>query len=74
MMRRPIREIDTSRVKRFIIKVEGLALEEFEEIELPALPRAGEPIETRYGTCLIVSAEMFDEGNRYAGEIVCRLP
>ena len=74
MMRGPSGEIDTSRVQHFIVKVEGLALEEVEEIELPVLPSAGEPIETRYGTCLIVRAEMFDEENRYAGEIVCRLP
>jgi hypothetical protein len=61
-------------MRRFIIVVEGLPLEEFEEIELPHLPVQGEPIETRYGTCVVTQTEAAEEGSQYAGRIVCRMP
>jgi hypothetical protein len=61
-------------VKRFIVTVEGLPLEEFEEIELPQLPVQGEPIETRYGTCIVTRTEDPEEGSQYQGRIVCRAP
>ena len=61
-------------MQRFIVTVEGLPLEELEEIELPQLPAAGEPIETRYGTCIVTRTEAAAEGSQYAGRIVCRMP
>jgi hypothetical protein len=61
-------------VRRFIITVEGLPLEEFEEIELPGFPAEGEPIETRYGTCVVTATEPTTDGSQYAGRIVCRFP
>jgi hypothetical protein len=61
-------------LKHFIVKVEGLALEELEEVELPVPPAEGEPIETRYGTCVILRTELFEGDARYDGQIVCRLP
>jgi hypothetical protein len=61
-------------LERFIVKIEGAAFEDVDEIELPRLPQEGEPIETRLGTCLIVRTKSFDGGSAYAGEIVCRLP
>jgi hypothetical protein len=61
-------------VQRFVITVEGLPLEEFEEIELPRLPSVGEPIETRYGTCVVTRTEDASDGSQYDGRIVCRTP
>ena len=61
-------------MQRFIVKIEGVSFEDVDEIELPRLPQEGEPIETRLGTCLIVSTEPYDSGSAYGGEIVCRLP
>ena len=61
-------------MQRFIVKIEGVAFEDVDEIELPRLPQEGEPIETRLGTCLIVRTESYDGGSVYGGEIVCRLP
>jgi hypothetical protein len=61
-------------VKRFIVTVEGLPLDEVEEIELPQLPAPGEPIETRYGTCTVTRTESSEEGSQYEGRIVCRAP
>ena len=59
---------------RFIVKIEGPNLEDIEEVELPKLPAEGDPIETRYGTCLIVQTESFDNAGQFSGQIVCRLP
>jgi hypothetical protein len=61
-------------LQRFILKVEGPNLEDSEEVELPQLPVVGEPIETRYGTCLIVETQSFDDDSAFAGQIICRLP
>lgn len=63
-----------SPLQRFIVVVEGLPLDEFEEIELPQLPDEGEPIETRYGTCVVTGTEPAAEGAQHAGKIVCRMP
>jgi hypothetical protein len=63
-----------SPLQRFIVTVEGLPLEEVEEIELPQLPAEGEPIETRYGTCIITRTESAADGSQYAGRIFCRMP
>lgn len=60
-------------MKRFILTVEGPNLQDSQEVELPQLPVVGQPIETRYGTCLIVETKSFDEG-QFAGQIICRLP
>jgi hypothetical protein len=62
-------------MQRFILTVEGLPLEEFEEIELPRPPAQGEPIETRYGTCIVTRTEEAGaDGSQYDGRIVCRMP
>jgi hypothetical protein len=61
-------------VHRFIVTVEGLPLDEFEEIELPRPPTQGEPIETRYGTCIVTRTEPAEEGSQYYGRIICRAP
>jgi len=59
---------------RYIVAVEGLPLEEFEEIELPALPSEGEPIETKYGTCVVTGTEVAADGSQYDGRIICTFP
>jgi hypothetical protein len=38
------------------------------------LPREGDAIETRYGTCIVTQAEPSPDAGQYAGKIVCRLP
>jgi hypothetical protein len=62
-------------LKRFIMTVEGPNLNDVSEIELPALPSEGEPIETRFGTCVVSSIDdrRSDDGV-YQGSIVCRMP
>jgi hypothetical protein len=61
-------------VERFTVTIEGPNWQDVEQVELPALPAEGEPIETKYGTCLVTGAEPSPEPGRFAGKIVCRLP
>jgi hypothetical protein len=61
-------------LRRFILTVEGPNLEDLEEIELPSLPQEGDPIETRFGTCVVVRTEAVGDGSRHDGRIVCRMP
>jgi hypothetical protein len=62
-------------LQRFIMTVEGPNLQDVSEIELLALPNEGEPIETRFGTCIVSSVEdrPTDDGV-YRGKIVARMP
>ena len=60
-------------VHRFTVTIEASNWEDVQEIELPQLPREGDAIETRYGTCIVTRAESLSEG-LYAGKIVCRFP
>ena len=59
---------------RFVVAVEGLALEEIEEIELPRLPVEGDTVSTNYGMCIVTRTEPVAEGSEFEGRIVCRLP
>jgi hypothetical protein len=61
-------------VKHYVITIEGPNFEDLEEIELPALPTAGDPVDTKYGTCIVSSTEELADNPRYDGKIVCRLP
>jgi hypothetical protein len=63
-----------SPVQRFTITIEAPNWKDFQEVELPQLPREGDAIETRYGTCIVTHSEPSPEGGQYAGTIVCRLP
>jgi hypothetical protein len=56
------------------VTIEGSGWEDFEELELPRLPGEGEPLETKYGTCLVTQSEVLPQGGHYDGKIVCRLP
>jgi hypothetical protein len=60
-------------VQRFILTIEGSNLEDVEEIELPRFPLAGEPVETRLGTCVVTRTEPLAGETPYAGRIVCRM-
>jgi hypothetical protein len=61
-------------VRRFTITIEGSNWKDVQEVELPELPREGDTIETRYGTCIVTRAELLSDGGQYAGKIVCRFP
>jgi hypothetical protein len=56
-----------------MIDMEGAGVD-VGEIELPRLPNDGDPIETKYGTCLVTSTKDEPERAPLAGTIVCRLP
>ena len=62
------------RVQRFIITIEGPNWTDSDEAELLQLPREGEPIETKLGTCTVTSSELKPDLGQYAGKIVCRYP
>jgi hypothetical protein len=61
-------------VRRFMVTIEGSNWEDVVDVELPELPREGDTIETKYGTCIVTHAELLSDGGQYAGKIVCRLP
>ncbi len=60
-------------MQRFIIAVEGPNLNDLEEIELLGPPSKGDPIETRYGTCVVTATEELPGNATYAGRIVVKL-
>jgi hypothetical protein len=64
---------DHGLIQRFIITIEGPGWSDFEEIELPRLPRAGEPVSTKFGTLLVERTEP-TPNEEYGGKIVCRMP
>jgi hypothetical protein len=61
-------------VQRFTVIIQGPSWEDVEEVELPQLPQEGETLETKYGTCLVTSAETQPGTGGHAGKIVCRIP
>jgi hypothetical protein len=61
-------------MQRFTVTIEGPNWEDVDEVELPRLPAEGELIETKYGTCVVIRAELFADPGQYAGKIVCRAP
>jgi hypothetical protein len=61
-------------VKRYLIAIEGHGFDDVEEIELPAPPAEGEPIETKYGTGIVSSTEEMADSPRFDGKIACKLP
>jgi hypothetical protein len=61
-------------VLHVIITIEGPNFTDVEDVELLQLPAEGDPIETKYGTCLVTGAELLPRGRQYDGTIACRLP
>jgi len=61
-------------VRRYIVTIEGPGFEEVDNVELPAPPEPGEPLETNLGTCIVTRTEPMPADSEYAGRIICRLP
>jgi hypothetical protein len=61
-------------VYRYIITIQASSFEDVDNVELPAPPQPGEPIETNLGTCIVTSTESMPAESEYAGRIICRLP
>jgi hypothetical protein len=53
---------DAGLIQRLSVTIEGTGWEDFEDLELPRLPGEGEPLETKYGTCLVTQSEVLPEG------------
>jgi hypothetical protein len=74
MLQRCPRTPRISKVYRYIITIQASSFEDVDNVELPAPPQAGEPIETNLGTCIVTSTESMPAESEYAGRIICRLP
>ncbi len=59
-------------VHRFVVTIEGPGWTEVDDVELSKPPDEGDTIETKFGTCLVVEAELPPGADH--GTIVCRLP
>ena len=59
---------------RFALVIEGVNWTDLDEIELSRAPSEGDPITTKYGTCLVTTVEPLPESPQFAAKIVCRLP
>jgi hypothetical protein len=60
-------------MQRFLVTIEGPGWSDFQELELPRLPREAELIETKYGTCVVERSESLPKTDLYDGKIVCRV-
>jgi hypothetical protein len=58
-------------MQRFAVTIEGQGWTDVQDLELPQLPREGDLIETKYGTCRVTRAEPLPKTERYDGKIVC---
>ena len=61
-------------MKRFTVTIEGANWKDIQELELLDLPKEGDTVETRYGTCVVTEAALHPDSGGRAGTIVCRLP
>jgi hypothetical protein len=60
-------------VPRFMLMIKGEGWEDLDDTERSHAPSEGEPIETKYGTCLVTHVEPTPENPTYSAKIVCRL-
>jgi hypothetical protein len=74
MLQRCPRTRRIGKVQRYIITIQAATFEDLDNVELPALPQPGDPIETKIGRCIVTSTESMPAGSEYAGRIICRLP
>jgi len=58
-------------MQRFSVTIEGEGWTDVQVLELPRLPREGELIETKYGTCLVTHSESTPNTGPFDGKIVC---
>ena len=61
-------------MKKFTVTIEGTNWKDIQVLELPDLPKEGDTVETRYGTCIVTESELQPESGERMGKIVCRLP
>jgi hypothetical protein len=61
-------------MKKFTVTIEGANWKDIQELELFDLPKEGDTVETRYGTCIVTEAELQPDSGERAGKIVYRLP
>jgi hypothetical protein len=59
---------------RYLIIIQGATFEDVDNVELPAPPQPGDPIETKIGRCIVTSTESMPAESHYAGKIICHLP
>jgi hypothetical protein len=74
MLRRCSRTRRIGEVHRYLIIIQAATFEDVDNVELPALPQPGDPIETRIGRCIVTSTESMPAESQYAGKIICHLP
>jgi hypothetical protein len=74
MLQRCPRTRRIGRMLRYVITIKAAGFEDVDNVELPAPPHPGEPIETNLGTCIVTSTESMPAESGYAGKIICRLP
>ena len=58
-------------MQRFTVTIEGAGWTDVQQLELPRLPRVGELIETKYGTCTVTHSESTADGDPVDGKVVC---
>jgi hypothetical protein len=56
-----------------MLLIEGEGWQDIDDTERPQPPSEGEPIETKYGTCLVSHVEPMPDNPTYSAKIVCRL-
>ena len=54
-------------MQRFSVTIEGAGWTEVQVVELSRLPREGELIETKYGTCLVTHTESTPDPEPFVG-------
>ena len=57
-------------MQRLVVTIEGAGWSDVQEIELPRLPREGDLIETKYGTCRVIFSEPSNT-DPFDGKVVC---
>ena len=67
----PFSDCDHALMPRFTVTIEGQGWADVQVLELPRLPREGELIETKYGTCVVTHSESTANTEPFAGKIVC---
>jgi hypothetical protein len=65
---------DDWRVHRYLIIIQTATFEDIDNVELPAPPQPGDPIETKIGRCIVTSTESMPAESGYSGKIICHLP
>jgi hypothetical protein len=61
-------------VHRYLIIIQAPTFEDLDNVELPAPPQPGDPIETKIGRCIVTSTESMPTESEYSGKIICHLP